>query len=162
VEATIHDADDRLVLASCGQVYITLLHLPLTYDGAVRLGRESKRLAHAFDGKMCSLAIIEPSAASSPPPEVRELTTGLTTAHPLLGAAIVIEGSGFRAAATRTVVAGMYLISKKRYPHKIVQTAREGAAWLVPLLSGAGVRSQKVADLVAAVELARGALRQKS
>lgn len=44
------------------------------------------------------------------------------------------------------------------YPHKIVSTAAEGAGWLVPILAQVGV-TQSAADMVAAVEAARAAIR---
>jgi hypothetical protein len=158
MEAIIHDSDDGLALASCGAVYISLLHKPLTVDGVARMSRMSKRMFELYRGKCVSLAVIEPSAADAASKEVREKTAQLARAHPILGAAIVIEGSGFRPAATRTLVAGMYLVTKKEYPHKIVSTAAEGAAWLVPILAQVGV-AQSPDDMVAAVEAARAAIR---
>jgi len=158
MQAIIHDSDDGLALASCGAVYISLLHKPLTVDGVARMARQSKRMFELYRGKCVSLAVIEPSAADAASKEVREKTAELARAHPILGAAIVIEGSGFRPAATRTLVAGMYLVTKKEYPHKIVSTAAEGAAWLVPILAQVGV-TQSPEEMVAAVEAARAAIR---
>jgi hypothetical protein len=158
METTIHDSDDRIALASCGAVYISLLHKPLTPDGLARLARMSKRMFERYRGKCVSLAVIEPGAADAASKEVRDGSAELARAHPILGAAIVIEGSGFRPAATRTLVAGMYLVTKKEYPHKIVSTAAEGAAWLVPILAQVGV-TQSPEDMVAAVEAARAAIR---
>src|SRR5947209_2040984 len=112
MQAIIHDTDDGLALASCGAVYISLLHKPLTIDGVGRMSRMSKRMFELYRGKCVSLAVIEPSAADAASKEVREKTAELARAHPILGAAIVIEGSGFRPAATRTLVAGMYLVTK--------------------------------------------------
>jgi len=158
MQAIIHDSDDGLALASCGAVYISLLHKPLTVDGVARMARQSKRMFELYRGKCVSLSVIEPSAADAASKEVREKTAELARAHPILGAAIVIEGSGFRPAATRTLVAGMYLVTKKEYPHKIVSTAAEGAAWLVPILAQVGV-TQSPEEMVAAVEAARAAIR---
>ena len=158
MEAMIHDCDDRIALASCGAVYISLLRKPLTIDGVARMARQSKRMFELYHGKIVSLAVIEPSAADAASKEVREKSAELARAHPILGAAIVIEGSGFRPAATRTLVAGMYLVTKKEYPHKIVSTAAEGAEWLVSILAQAGV-AHSAHDMVAAVEAARAAIR---
>lgn len=154
----IHDHDDRIALASCGAVYISVLRKPLTLDGLDRMARESTRMFELYRGKCVSLAVIEPSAADAASKEVREQSAELARKHPILGAAIVIEGSGFRPAATRTLVAGMYLVTKKEYPHKIVSTPAEGAAWLVPILAQVGV-TQSAEEMVAAVEAARAAIR---
>jgi hypothetical protein len=96
-------------------------------------------------------------AADATSKEVRDKSAELARAHPILGAAIVIEGSGFRPAATRTLVAGMYLVTKKAYPHKIVSTPAEGAEWLVPLLASAGVQ-HTANEIVLAAEKTRAAL----
>jgi hypothetical protein len=154
----IHDSDDRIALASCGAVFISLLHKPLTLDGLARMTRQSRRMFELYHGKMVSLAVIEPSAADAASKEVRERSAELARANPILGAAIVIEGTGFRPAATRTLVAGMYLVTKKEYPHKIFSTAADGAEWLVPILAQVGV-TQTAEDMVAAVEAARAAIR---
>src|SRR2546430_16093709 len=158
MQAIIHDSDDRIALASCGAVYISILRLPLTLDGLVRMTRQSKRMFELHHGKCASLAIIEPSAAAAAPADVREKSAELARAHPILGAAIVIEGSGFRPAATRTLVAGMYLVTKKEYPHKIVSTPAEGAEWLVPLLAQAGI-TQSANDIIVAAEAARASIK---
>ncbi|MCU1279419.1 MAG: hypothetical protein JWM53_2965 [bacterium] len=156
--AIIHDSDDRIALASLGAVYISVLRQPLTVDGLARLTKHSKRLFELHRGKCVSLAIIEPTAAAAASAEVREKSAELARAHPILGAAIVIEGSGFRPAATRTLIAGMYLVTKKEYPHKIVATPAEGAAWLVPILAQAGV-AQSATDIVAAAEATRASIK---
>src|SRR6476646_3809959 len=101
MEAMIHDCDDRIALASCGAVFISLLHKPLTVGGLERMARQSKRMFDLYRGKCVSLAVIEPSAADAASKEVRAGSAELARAHPILGAAIVIEGSGFRPAATR-------------------------------------------------------------
>jgi len=158
MKAIIHDSDDRIALASCGAVYISLLRKPLTLDGIVRMSRESKRMFELYRGKCVSLAVIEPSAAAAATAEVREKSAELARAHPILGAAIVIEGTGFRPAATRTLVAGLYLVTKKEYPHKIVATVEEGAAWLVEQLAAAGV-TVRAADITDAAVTTRAAIR---
>ena len=158
MDPIIFDFDDRIAMASCGAVYVSLLHKPLTLDGLERMARQSKRMFDLYRGKCVSLAVIEPSAADAASKEVRDKSAELARAHPILGAAIVIEGSGFRPAATRTLVAGLYLVTKKEYPHKIFSTSAEGAEWLVPILAQVGV-TQSAADMVAAVEAARAAIR---
>jgi hypothetical protein len=158
MRAIIHDCDDGIALASYGAVYISVLRKPLTIDGVARTARESKSMFERHRGKCVSLAVIEPSAAAAASAEVRAKSAELARAHPILGAAIVIEGSGFRPAATRTLVAGMYLVTKKEYPHKIVSTPAEGADWLATILARAGI-TQSADELVAAVAQARAAIK---
>lgn len=155
---TIHFSDARQALASCGNVFVTVLRAPMTIEAVEPLRRESLRMSQRFAGKCVSLAIIEPTAASPASPEVREATASFARESHVMAAAIVIEGSGFRPAATRTLVAGMYLVTKKSYPHKIVATAEEGAAWLVGHLAAAGF-AQSASEIVAAADAARAAIR---
>ena len=158
MQPMIHDVDERIALASCGAVYISLLRKPLTLDGVARMAKQSRRMFELYRGKCVSLAVIEPAAADAASKEVRDKSAELARAQPILGAAIVIEGTGFRPAATRTLVAGLYLVTKKEYPHKIVSTAEEGAQWLVPILAQVGV-TQTAHDMVAAVDAARAAIK---
>jgi hypothetical protein len=154
---TIEHADERLALAFDGPLLISVLRKPLTVDGARAVHRAAQRAFDLYKGKAGSLTIIEPTASGSPPPEVREITTAMSRQFPLVGAAIIVEGSGFGAATTRTVIAGVYLLSKKNYPHKICSTVGEGATWLAALLPGPSAQT-----IAAAGEAARAALRSGS
>ncbi len=155
---TIHFRDRRQALASSGHVFVTVLREPMTIEAVEPLRRESFRTSQRCGGKCATLAIIEPTAASPASAEVREATAAFARETDIMAAAIVIEGSGFRPAATRTLIAGMYLVTRKSYAHKIVATVEEGAAWLVAQLAGAGI-TQPAEDIVAAAEAARAAIR---
>jgi hypothetical protein len=158
MSATIHYADHRLVLAASGHLAVNVLRHPLTIEGAGLLYKEARRMFDLHQGRYVTISVIEPTAAGSVAPDVREATAQLAREFKILGAAIVIEGSGFRPATTRALVAGMYLINKKQYPHKVCETVTEGAAWLIPFLTEAGLR-KTAAEMVAAAESARAALR---
>jgi hypothetical protein len=155
---TIHFSDSRQALGSCGNVFVTVLRQPMTIEAVEPLRRESFRMSERFAGKCVSLAIIEPTAASPASTEVRDATAAFARESNIMAAAIVIEGSGFRPAATRTLVAGMYLVTKKSYPHKIVATAEEGAVWLAEQLVAAGV-PVSASEIVAAARATRAAIR---
>src|SRR5690242_3540322 len=115
--------------------------------------------AHRTGGKAVSISVIEPTAAAAPASaEVRNALETFAREGYVNAAAIVIEGTGFRAAAARTIVAGMYIVARRAYPHKIVATPAGGAAWLVEALAALGI-AQAAAELVDAVEKARAAIR---
>jgi hypothetical protein len=158
VGAILHHVDDRIGLASCGAVYISLLRKPLDNNGAASLHRVAREMSHRLGNKHVSLAVIEPGAAGAPSAEVRESMAKLAKQYPILAAGIVLEGSGFGPAAIRTLIAGMYLVTKKVYPHKIFESAGSAATWLVPLLGQAGV-TQSAAEITAAVEETRRAIK---
>jgi hypothetical protein len=155
---TIHFSDVGQALGSCGNVFVTVLRQPMTIEAVEPLKRESNKMSQRFGGKFVSLAIIEPTASSSPSPEVREATASFARESNILAAAIVIEGTGFRPATTRTLVAGMYLVIKKSYPHKILATPEEGAVWLVERLVASGVNTSAT-EIIAAAAATRAAIR---
>lgn len=132
---TIDYADAGLSIAFEGPLLANVLRQPLTLDRARALYRAAQKAFDLYKGKAASITIVEPSAASSQPPEVRDVTTKLSKDFVLLGSAIVIEGSGFAAATARTVIAGIYLLSKRPYPNKICASVAEGASFLSPILS---------------------------
>jgi serine/threonine protein kinase len=151
-------ADENLALARSGNINISVLRRPLTLDGIAQMRRESRHMFGDAPDRYAALAVIEPGAANAVSPEVREASAEFAREFKIRGAAIVIEGTGFRPAATRTLIAGLYLMTKKAYPHKIFENLDDAAAWLVPLLASTGVK-HSVADIVSAAEQARLAIR---
>jgi hypothetical protein len=151
----IHYSDDRLAIASVPGLLVSVLRQPLTLEGANILRVEARNYTNSMKGQHVSLSVIEPTAASSPTPEVREVTTQLAKENKILGAGIVLEGSGFGPATTRAIIAGMYLIAKKEYPHKVFDSVETAAAWL-PTLVGGVTR----ADVVAAAAATRAAIKR--
>jgi hypothetical protein len=150
---TIDFADAGLAIVFDGSLLSIVLREPLTLERARMLYKASQRTFDLYKGKACSLTIIEPSAAANQTPEVRQVTTALSKEFSLLGSAVVIEGSGFAVATIRTVIAGVYLLSKKPYPAKIFPSVSEGASFLSPFLS------RPAAEIAAIGETTRRALR---
>jgi hypothetical protein len=156
--ATVHYADDRIGLASSSNIYISVLRKPLDADGVRRLHLQAKEMFQRFGKKVGSLSVIEAGSHGAPTPEVREAVAKLAREFPILGAGIVLEGSGFGAAAIRTLIAGIYLVTKKDYPHKVFESPRPAVDWLTPILAQGGVTVLPSA-ILAAVEETRRAIR---
>jgi hypothetical protein len=102
---------------------------PSAADGeaAVRL------LANAARTEKQLLIVAVLAAGSKPPPtEVRDaLAKELAQIGPKVAAlANVVEGEGFRAAATRGVLTGMQLVIRAPYPVRICVDAQEAATFL--------------------------------
>jgi hypothetical protein len=55
------------------------------------------------------------------------------------------------------LIAGIYLVTRKNYPHKIFETPHKGATWLEAMFSRQGVELD-VDRLVAAAEKTRAAI----
>ena len=156
--AVVHFADDRVAAATCGNVFISVLRRPPTLANINLLRAQTRKLDDVLHGKYGSLSILEPSSVGTVASEVREASATFAREFTMLGAAIVVEGSGIMPTAGRTLIAGIYLLTKKTYPHKIFARAGDGATWLVPILAAAGIE-QGAAELLAAAETARSAIR---
>lgn len=154
----IEVADDMSGVGSYGPVS---LHVSARTPTIARLKEVMKlqdRMA-ALGHATASLSVVEPTAVSPQSKEERDVTTQMMLRSPVRAAAIVVEGSGFRAAAARTVIAGFFLL-KRPYPYRVFATADEGARWVVAMLARDGVRDVAPDALAAALQSLRAAMAQ--
>jgi hypothetical protein len=72
------------------------------------------------------------SKADAPDQDVREASTKMIASHEqrLAGCACVIEGSGFRAAITRTVLTGITSVVRTPCPFGFCDSVQGGSDWL--------------------------------
>jgi hypothetical protein len=85
----------------------------------------------ARPGEVAFLCIVEPG--SEPPDEdVRKASSEMVSAHGtnLKCVALVIEGTGFRAAITRSVLSGIVLVIRSPAPVKYFDTPSSAAEWM--------------------------------
>jgi hypothetical protein len=150
-------ADERQALAICGNVFVNVLRLVPTTQSIGELRRVSIQMQEKHGKeRFGTLSVLEPMAVAGVSDDVRKASQEYAHEFNPLGSAIVIEGGGFRGAALRTIVSGIYLFMRKSYPHKICGTPLEGASWLAPRLPAG---SASIDDLVQVVAGARAALR---
>src|SRR5262245_35280615 len=95
------------------------------------------RAASARRGGPVGLFVVIGAESQMPESAVRDaLARGVKEAAACTRFVVaVIEGEGFRTTAMRTVVVGLSLVVKQRFPSKIAATVMEGATWAAPLLS---------------------------
>jgi len=87
-------------------------------------------------GKLTFLCVVTPEA--EPPDEAeRKASAEMITSQggKLLGVACVIEGDGFRAAITRTVLAGIVFVIRSPVPIKLFDSVLHAAPFLARCLS---------------------------
>jgi hypothetical protein len=149
-------ADGRQALAVCRNVFVNVLRQVPTCESVDELRRVSRQMQETHGEKFGTLSVLEPMAIAQVPDEVRNALEAYAHEFKPLASAIVIEGGGFRGAAVRIIVAGIYLFKSNPYPHKICGTPLEGATWLAPRLPAGSPRCD---DLVQVVAGARAALR---
>jgi serine/threonine protein kinase len=150
-------ADSELALVRCGQVFITVLRKPLTLGGVEHLRRESRELFGEDASRFFTLSVVGPISPKDISAEVRVASEKLTREFRLGGAAIVIEGSGFKQAATRAVIAAVFLVSRIGYRHRVFDKPLDAAEWLEAELAARGVR-QSALEVIDAVEEGRRAV----
>jgi hypothetical protein len=129
--------EDRLGIADVGTVCIVV------WQGAVTPSRFKRQcdalhdVAERHPGRAALLCVVEPT---TPPPEEAmrnasiELISGL--GDKLSCVACVIEGTGFRAAATRNVLSGMSLRVKHPSELMFAASVAEAAPWVVQHCDG--------------------------
>ena len=145
---------DGLLMARVGQVCLALWRrkptLPLFQI-------QSDHLAAAVTehrGRALFLCLVE-GKTDPPDQNVRDASAKMITAHgrDLAGCACVIEGNGFRAALTRTVLAGIAFVVRTPAPYRFFDNAATACDWLEGR-AGWG----RLQGLAEQVELARGQL----
>ncbi len=102
------------------------------------------------------LTIIEPGAPL-PSSEVRTALARLLSdnSDKIRCSTVVFEGSGFRAAAVRSVVAGLTLLARPNYPHKVMASTSEAADFLAESLKRTLKTTWRTSDLQEAIRQLR-------
>jgi hypothetical protein len=114
---------------------------------------QRRQLAAAVErapGNAAFLCVVE-AAADPPEQELRDASAAMIASHgkKLAACACVIEGAGFRAAITRTVLTGISLVARTQTPTRFFEHVSAASAWVGDRL---GRRDSILAEQV---ELAR-------
>jgi hypothetical protein len=140
-----------LMLASFGEVFVAVWSTKPTPE-LFELQRASLVAAvEKAPGRTFFVCVVSPNA--DPPEQAeRDASTRMITAlgDRLLGTACVIEGTGFRAAITRTVLTGMVLFVRTPSPVLFFEQMDDAVEWIRRRSSGADL-----SQLAARVEKAR-------
>jgi hypothetical protein len=107
-------------LAHWRQVFIVIWRNETTLEGAEHLHSACTGFASTQPGGIGLLTIVE-SGAPLPPAAARDFIASFLASGSkfIKCSAVVFEGSGFRAAAVRSVVTGLTLMARQAYPHKV-------------------------------------------
>lgn len=155
--ATLHVATNNHILATWRNVVILVWRKDTTLEGVADAQRTYDDLAREHANGIFLMTIVE-FGAPMPPPDVRDaLATFLASGagHTILSA-VAHEGTGFRAAAVRSVVTGLAVLAKLPYPHKVFATADEACAWFwlnSPVARAWGDRGKALIEAIGEVRL---------
>lgn len=124
-----HEDRDGLVASVEGGLIIVVETLsPLVLNA---MARTMARLA-AHHGTFFTLTITERKSGSGVSPERRAATADLLRKHArhVSCAAVVCEGTGFRATAVRSIVTALHMASRATHPTKVFDSVGAAATWL--------------------------------
>jgi hypothetical protein len=97
-------------------------------------------------GHSAFVCVVE-STSEPPDDDIRKASSAMISAHEknLKCVALVIEGSGFRNAITRTVMSGIVMLIRTPAPIRFFDTPTSASAWVGSLLPSA--RAQLVEEI---------------
>jgi hypothetical protein len=120
--------------------------------------RVAERLASQFAGKLSVLTIMEelpgaPTARQRADAEDYALTVERLVARSV----VVVESGGFRSALIRSVITGMAVLGRKKYPRRVFDNVTGGVLWL----SAGAEPALDAGDFLAALDQVRQSLRRR-
>jgi hypothetical protein len=128
---------------------LQLWHRDTTLDGVAALRAAIGQVARESAEGLRLLIVVEPGA-SMPPAESRAGIAAFMRdyAKNIRATSLAFEGTGFRAASVRAVVAGLNVLANHPFPYKVFATIGE-ALWWPPMASrGPGTPPALLAELV--------------
>jgi len=153
-KAELIQIGDGIVVAQIGPVCAALWRKKPTADRFEVQRRCLQAAVKKRPGDTVFLCLVE--AGTEPPDDnIRKASSTMITdlGQDLKAVAIVIEGSGFKAAISRTVLSGIVFLIRSPSPIKYFESAASGAAWLSQYVAIGNIGS-----FVDQVEIVRGSL----
>ncbi len=145
--AMIHDVAKDHLMVTWKNVVVAIYKHETTVAGVASVKRVYNTCVAAHPGGVFLITIVE-QGAPMPPSEVRDLLANFLeggTGKTLMSA-VVHEGSGFRAAAVRSVVTGLAMLARLSYPHQVFGSVEVAARWFA---SASGLNADELAEAIA-------------
>jgi hypothetical protein len=156
----IYLSDDVQAIGGVGNVLVSLTRYHQDMD---RLRALRKAIATHFKrwpGGVATITVLEQTAYSTLlSKDERQEINQLAIDYVSRGVGLVIEGSGFRAAAVRAMLSAVYLVTRVTYPRKIFDRLHEASSWVTKSASAGAPGSVDAVDIENAVEVVRKAIR---
>ncbi|WP_437287418.1 serine/threonine-protein kinase [Sorangium sp. So ce406] len=134
------------VLASWRQIFCTIWLQETAEDDVRRVSEACAEFAKQHPRGIGLLTIVEGEAPLPQAAARRALARFLAEASAFIRcSAVVLEGSGFRAAAVRSVVTGLSLVARQRFPHRVCDIEEAGLMFAEILPAATGIAVSDVA-----------------
>jgi hypothetical protein len=129
--AVIHDSTPDHLVLTWERCVGVVWKKETTIAAVAKVESVFKEQFARYESPLYLMTVIE-EGASLPPSEAREAVAIFlrSCAGRMRMSAVVHEGSGFRAAAVRSVVTGLSMLVRLPYPHEIFATVEQAAKWL--------------------------------
>lgn len=129
--AILHDVTEDYTIMSWDRCLGLVWKKETTVAGMQAYTKVYRDVSLRYPSGIYLLTIVE-EEARMPPYEAREAVAIFlrNSTGRVRMSAVVHEGSGFRAAAVRSVVTGIAMLSKVGFPHHIFATVEQAAKWL--------------------------------
>jgi hypothetical protein len=124
-------ANDGVVVGEVGRVCVVIWRGGVTREMFERQRAGLVSVVARYPEGSGFLCVIEPTA-TPPDDELRRASIEMVASHTqgLKCVAVVIEGEGFRAAITRSVISGMTLLYRRKPPASVFPKVREAVGWM--------------------------------
>jgi hypothetical protein len=129
--AVIHELTEDHLILTWERCVGVVWKRETTLEAMEKVETVFKEQLARYESGLYLMTVIE-EGASLPPSEAREAVAIFlrSCAGKIRMSAVVHEGSGFRAAAVRSVVTGLSMLVRLPYPHEIFATVEQAAKWL--------------------------------
>ena len=150
--ATVQDMTKDHVLLTWSNVVVAIFRRETTLASVASIQRIYNKCAAAHRRGIYMLTIVE-EGAPMPPAEVREALARFleSGSGKTLLSGVVHEGTGFRAAAVRSVVTGLAMLARLPYPHRVFASVELASHWF----ASAGAKDIYVTELLQGIDEAR-------
>jgi hypothetical protein len=155
--------DDDYALGSHRNLFVLIWRRETTIDGCRAFRDELFRFAEDRPQGIGLLTIVEEMAPMPPTESRQSIASTLRDASDHIHAsAVVFEGAGFRAAAVRSVVVGLTMLARQKFPHKVFGKLSDAATWMHATLGDALEEGFSAVELEKAVAEIRRAVEDQS
>jgi hypothetical protein len=140
------------VLASWQQVFAVVWRKETTLEGVSALRGECRTFATKHPRGIGLLTIVSAGAPMPASPVRQAVADFLAQGGAYITcSAVLMEGTGFRAAAVRSVVTGLTMLAKQAYPHRVC-SVHDAASMLAHALTATSGRAIGSAALRVAID----------
>ena len=135
VETRVIRATGDYALGLWENLFIVLFRVHTTVEGADDIRETGMRLGEEHPNGIGMLTIIEQHAPAPDGQARAKLADLMRNADYIKASGVAFEGSGFRAAMVRSIIAGLSMIARQPYPHRVFSNLPDTLDWLIPELN---------------------------